>query len=202
MLKLSRVHVCFQQSLNESRPKKKCKCRKKVSISEATRLVEQGTAQWLILDRYTVIDKEVCPICSGGSLKKGCQNCGGSGKIETQNQVEVLGNDIVLATAASQEKNRPPVYRSVLALKTPRVATVERSHIEKAYLDGNKDEADRIEAYGMMILEARIEMGIGVEPPDNPETGTGRRYDYGRTPFARISDERTGIGKTGAKIVE
>jgi hypothetical protein len=45
---------------------------------------------------------------------------------------------------------------------------------------------DRIEEYGRLILDARMYAGIdrvpmiGVEPADNPDTGEGRRYDYGR----------------------
>jgi hypothetical protein len=54
-------------------------------------------------------------------------------------------------------------------------------------LDGNKDAAARIEEYGMLILDARAFIGknripaIGIEPADNPKTGEGRNYDYGRT---------------------
>jgi hypothetical protein len=94
------------------------------------------------------------------------------------------------------------VYKPVKALKTPRVATIEKAHIYRAYVDGDKEEAERIEAYGLMTLEARIEMGIKPEPADDPKTGTGRNYDTGRSPFARIADERTSIGGIGKRIGE
>jgi hypothetical protein len=115
---------------------------------------------------------------------------------------DTLSTDIVLVTAGSLDSDGVPVYKPVKALKTPRVATIERSHIEKAYLDGNKEEQERIEAYGLMTLQARIEMGIKPEPEDDPKTGTGRNYDRGRSPFARIADERTNIGGVGKRIGE
>jgi hypothetical protein len=71
-------------------------------------------------------------------------------------------------------------------MKTPRVATIESEHIERAYVEGVKEAAERIEEYGMLILDARTYVGpnripaIKPEPPDDPKTGTGRRYDFGR----------------------
>ena len=106
-------------------------------------------------------------------------------------------------------------YRPTLAMKTPRVATIEASHILRAYVSDeaiamveiaerngkkiqkfNNDQTspqaakatrDRIEEYGRLILDARFFVGpnrisaIMTEPEDDPKTGTGRRYDYGRT---------------------
>ena len=202
-MKLSRVHICFSQHLNEQKPKH-CRCRKRVSLAEATQMVEKGFAQWLVYSQTTAVEKEICPICINGKFKKGCQNCKSSGEIEKSYLIKVLSTDIVLISSGSTDDNNRIVYRSVKANKTPRVATIEKAHIERAYIYDNKEEQERIEAYGLMTLEARIEMGIGVEPPDDPKTGTGRKYDTGRTPFARISDERTtlGVGKIGVRIRE
>ena len=197
----STVHACYNQHLNENKPKR-CRCREKVSLSEATRQVEKGFAQWVILSQTLTVVKEICPICVNETLKKGCQNCRGTGEVERSHPYNVLGTDIVLVTAGSQDSDGRVVYKPVKALKTPRVATIEKSHIERAFVDGNKEEQERIEAYGLMTLEARIEMGIKSEPADDPKTGTGRTYDRGRSPFARIADERTSIGGIGKRIGE
>jgi hypothetical protein len=202
-MKLSLVHVCFNQHLSEKKPKR-CNCRKRISLTEATQQVEKGFAQWLILNEYTTIGSEICPICQNGDTKKNCQHCKTTGEVEKAYPVRVLGTDIVEVTAGCLDEENRIVYRSVKAKKTPRVATIEKAHIYRAFVDLDKEEQERIEAYGLMILESRIEMGIGVEPPNDLKNGTGRLYDYGRSPFARIADERTslGAGKVGARICE
>jgi hypothetical protein len=197
----STVHACYNQHLNESKPRR-CRCREKVSLAEATCQVEKGFAQWVILSQTLTTVKEICPICVNEGLKKGCQNCKGTGEVERSHPYNVLGTDIVLVTAGTADNDGWVVYKPVKALKTPRVATIERAHIERAYADGDKEEQARIEVYGLMTLEARIEMGITAEPVDDPRTGTGRNCDYGRSPFARIADERTSIGGVGKRIGE
>jgi len=77
-----------------------------------------------------------------------------------------------------------------LAMKTPRVATIESEHIDLAYCGDNdaKSQAarDRIEEYGRLILDARMYVGkdripcIVEEPKDDKKTFTGPTYDYGR----------------------
>jgi hypothetical protein len=193
-------HVCFSQHLNEKKPRK-CTCRKRLTLAQATAKVKDGFAEWIILSTTTTTGKEPCPICAGGPTKKSCQNCDKTGEVEIAYITYKYGNDIVLVTAGTPE-NGKVTYRSVKSKKTPRVATIEKSHIERAYVSGNKDEQERIEAYGLMTLQARVEMGIGIEPADNPKTGEGRHCDYGRSPFARISDERTSIGTVGLRITE
>jgi hypothetical protein len=210
MKTFSRVHVCYSQHLNEKGPKKKCRCREKISLTEATQRVRDGFAQWIILGKTIVEGKGICPICENGSLKKGCQSCKGSGEVTTYHEIKTESNNIVAVTSATPEPGRAPVYRPVLALKTPRVATIEKAHIHRAYLgtvahpNGDPEEQARIDAYGLSILETRIEMGIGVEPPDDPKTATGRKYDWGRASFASVPDSRTslGTGKIGARIAE
>ncbi len=202
-MKSSKVHVCHQAHLGENKPKR-CNCRKRISLAEATQRVEQGFAAWLVLSEHTAISKEICPICQAGDIKKSCQHCKTTGEVERAHPVRVLGTDIVEVTAGSLDEDNQLVYRSVKAKQTPRVATIEKAHICRAYIDKDKSEQERIEAYGLMTLEARIEMGIGIEPADDPKTGIGRKYDCGRSPYARISDERTklGVGKIGSRITE
>ena len=199
----STVHTCHNQHLGEQKPKK-CTCRKKISLAEATKQVEKGFAQWILKGQTTTTTTEICPICSNGDTKKTCQNCKKTGEVEVSHQVKSFGTDIVLVTAGTANDDGDLVYKPVLALKTPRVATVEAPHIVRAYVNNVIEEQERIEIYGLLTLQARVDMHIGVEPPDDPKTGTGRNCDYGRSPFARISDERTslGLGKIGARIVE
>jgi hypothetical protein len=197
----SKEHSCFSQNLGETKPRR-CRCRKRLSLAEATKQVERGFAQWLILSRTFTTVKEICIVCANEKFKKSCQNCHGTGEVEKSYPHDILGTDIVLVTTGALNDDGIPVYRSVKAKQTPRVATIEKSHIEKAYLEGNKEETERIEIYGLMILEARIEMGIKPEPADDPRTGTGRHCDYGRSPFVRIADERTSIGGVGKRIGE
>ena len=175
-----------------------------ITIADATEQVERGFAEWLITSSYTSPLKLVCHICQNTEAKKSCQNCGRTGEVEKEIRVNIFGTDIVLVAAGSITADGSLTFRSVLSKKTPRVATIEKAHIIRAYVNGNKDEQERIEAYGLMTLETRIAMPIGVEPPDDPSTGTGRNCDWGRSPFAKISDERTslGLGRIGGRIDE
>lgn len=201
-MKGSTVHSCFSQMLGEQKPKR-CRCRKKMSLIDATREVERGFAQWLILSQTLGTIKEICQTCGNDDkLKKSCQACQKTGEVEKTFPINVFGTDIVLVTTGSLDDAGRMVYKPVLAKKTPRVATIEKAHIHRAYLDNNKEEQERIEVYGLMTLESRIEMGIKPEPADDPKTGTGRNCDYGRSPFARIADERTSIGGIGKRLNE
>lgn len=199
----SLVHACHNQHLGENKPFK-CTCRKRISLADATKQVERGFAQWLVLSTTFVTGMETCPICQNTDTKKGCQHCKGIGEIEKTYPIVKHGSDIVLVTTGSPDDKGFLVYKPVLSKQTPRTATIEEEHIYRAYCDNVADEQERINEYGLMILQSRIDMGISVEPADDPKTGTGRNCDYGRSPFARISDERTslGIGKMGARIAE
>lgn len=198
---LSTEHSCFSQHLNEPKPKR-CRCRKKLTLADATKQVEKGVAQWVVLSQTTAKVKETCHICANDILKKGCQNCQGTGEVERDHVHTTHETDIVLVTTGCVDDDGNMVHKPVKALKTPRVATIEEEHIIRAYVQGYPEEQERIEEYGLMTLESRIEMKIGVEPADDPKTGTGRNCDYGRSPFARIADERTSIGTVGKRISE
>jgi hypothetical protein len=149
-------------------------------------MVKNGEARWIVLGRTQGEIDAVCPLCLADSEVKNCANCRGSGKVRATDIVEEYGEDIVLVSRAAVDKKERK-YRPALAMKTPRVATIEEEHIELAYVYGVKEAQERIEEYGRLILDARMYIGkdripvIKVEPPDDPKTGTGRRYDYGRT---------------------
>lgn len=189
-MSVSRVHHCIAQikvaeELSEP-PAPKCRCKKFVGITEATLMVKNGEASWIVLTRRTAPILEVCDLCHADPTMLYCANCGGLGQVLGTEVIEDLGTDIVLVSrkpADKKEKKRS----SALAAKTPRVATIESEHIVLAYLLNKREAQQRIEEYGRLILDARSFQGkartpmIGVEPVDDLKTGTGRRYDYGRT---------------------
>ena len=80
-------------------------------------------------------------------------------------------------------------------LRTPRGATIEKAHIERAYLfGGNEEERKRIEIYGLLTLLARVSVGKKYEALKIEPEG-GRENEWGR-PILIFGDERTpgGIG--------
>lgn len=90
------------------------------------------------------------------------------------------------------------------AKKTPRCATIEKTHMERAYLDGDLEDQARVNAYGMLTLLARIQVGKArviirdgaqravpnfVEHNFEPEGG--REKDFGVPIFFFTEDNRT-----------
>lgn len=72
--------------------------------------------------------------------------------------------------------------------KTPRGATIEKAHIERAYVDGDAEEQRRIETYGLLTLLTRLSCGKTlkrheIEPP-------GRETDWGRPILTFFNDDR------------
>jgi hypothetical protein len=162
-LRVSRVHACFDQSrvfafmepflsaditkeqltqlwdqaatqLGETRPKN-CRCSYRVTADEAEKLVKNGIADYLIIDwRYNAEKKVFFPAPN--------LNLVWGGK-----QAEELG-----------------LVKSSYAAKTPRVMTIEKANIERAYLDGREDEIARIEAWGE--LQRDVWASITVSYPD------------------------------------
>jgi hypothetical protein len=148
-------------------------------------MVKNGEASWIITKRTLEPVDELCALCHGDPEIKNCANCGGRGKVVGTATVEDYDNDIVLVSRPPADKKEKKRSRP-LAMKTPRVATIEEEHIQLAYVDGVKEAAERIEEYGRMILEARMFVGpnkipiIGTEPTDNLNKHEGRTYDFGR----------------------
>jgi RecJ-like exonuclease len=188
-MKDTKVHQCIShemvsQGLDEP-PANRCRCREFISYKEANERVKNGEARWIVTRRERGTHEVVCDLCKADPEVKNCAACGGSGKKTEAVVWETYGKDIVRVSQAAVDKTEKK-YRPALAMKTPRVATIESEHIENAYLNENKDAADRIEEYGMLILDARAFVGpnripaIGIEPADDPKTGTGRNYDFGR----------------------
>lgn len=132
---------------------KKCRCREVVSPAKARLLVESGFAEWLVISKEPVDVKKICPLClSEELLKKSCSLCGKTGEVVTTEFIYIKANDIVAVTTGSGESGME-VFRSVMSKQTPRVATIEYSHIIRAYVNQYKEDQDRIREYGKMSVE-------------------------------------------------
>ena len=187
---LVRVHTCksreyVAQGIDDP-PADRCRCRKTISKEKAKQKVDEGEARFVVLSRTHEPAEVPCPLCNADLEVKNCANCHGTGRVEIDNVRQEYGDDIVLVSRSAVDKKEKK-YRPALAMKTPRVATIEKNHIELAYVYEVKEAQERIEEYGRLILDARMFVGknripiIGVEPEDDPNTGQGRQFDYGRT---------------------
>jgi hypothetical protein len=210
-MRLSKVHDCVSQEMVaqglEEPPAKKCRCRRKIEYKQADQMVKKGEARWVVVGRERGTQDQICTICGGDATIKNCANCGGKGKIVVAAVWETYNYDIVLVAQASFDLKEKK-YRPARAMKTPRVATIESEHIERAYVEGVPEAAARIEEYGMLIVKEQLrQLAVGLsneefdaawreyedgkcnsplpvpirfEPENNLKTGEGRDCDYGR----------------------
>ena len=136
----------------------KCRCKKIIEYSAAQTEVREGRAAWVITKRNAVVIPKTCPICKNDDiLKKSCQGCSQTGILLETIYVPVDGTDIVVSSEVEvrEEKGvKKEISRTAVAKRTPRVATIEKAHMERAYLfGGDQAERDRIEVYGEMNKE-------------------------------------------------
>lgn len=211
-MNVSKVHSCHGQEAvvlqEQEPPAKKCSCRQIITITEATGLVKRGEAKWIVKTRTRGFREIACSLCKGDPEVKNCARCHGTGKQGESFVEDIPGTDIVYTSSDPvDEKERKK--RKWLAPKTPRVATIESEHIERAYVECVPEAAARIEEYGMLILKEQFRqlatgitieefdaawkeyeesdyrsypaVPIRLEPSDNPKRGEGRNCDYGRT---------------------
>jgi hypothetical protein len=189
-MSVSRVHYCISQERiaqgTEEPPAQNCRCRKFISIDKATYLVEIGEASWVIIRRNRGLEEVPCRLCKGDPAFKKCASCKSTGKEIKYYEDDIFGNDIVYTSRDPKDKAEKK-KRLWLAPKTPRTATIESEHIERAYVYDNKDAQNRIEEYGRLIIEARAFIGpnkipaIVDEVADDLTKGQGPSYDYGRS---------------------
>ncbi len=78
------------------------------------------------------------------------------------------------------------IVRSALAMKTPRVQTVEKAHIERAYIDKKQDDIDRIEMWGDLAQKVITDLIVPFIPDP---------YGHGRPILVNFNDERSAKGK-------
>lgn len=181
------IHHCIDQELIvlglKEPPAEECSCKEPVSLTRATKMVNSGEAAWVVVGRTRGTAEVVCHLCNGDAEVKNCANCGGKGKEEVSRVWDTYNDQIVRVSRRPVDPNERKV-RSGMALRTPRVPTVESKHIWRAYLDETQHAIDRIDEYGLMILEARIALGIKPENPIRREDG-GLLEDWGRAPWAK-----------------
>lgn len=169
MLRPCRIHSCFQQALGEIK-KENCRCKYRVSLDQAKKLVEEGLASWLIVDYKKGADGQSVPVTSWN-----------------------------LVWGSKQEDEPESVVRSALAMKTPRVQTIERPHIERSTdplmkVDGKwvyekgkvPEDATRIEEWGRL----QQEVWQNLLAPFIPDP-----YGNGRPIIVNFKDDRTCVGK-------
>lgn len=172
-----KVHHCFQVKKGFERDTPlspdKCKCRQFISVQRAAAEVEHGLAQYVVVMEKHGETEETCNICGGlDDLKKTCQACGKTGVITIPKVYLSIGEDIVYISLDGKQNSKTTQVK-----KSP---TIEKAHIERAYVNGNQMEQARIELYGLSIADFMRSLISGFEPPDDLKTHTGRKYDYGR----------------------
>lgn len=134
------LHACFSQCLGENRPEK-CNCRKRVSKEKAQELIDLGLVEWIITNWvYNDEQKKLVPVHHAWHL--------------------------VYSSAAPEDAES--IVHAGYALKTPRVQTIEKAHIERSVVDGKQEDIDRIEEWGRMSREV-IESLIVPFMPDPME---------------------------------
>lgn len=160
-LRPSLVHHCHSQNLNEPRPAK-CRCRYRVTTEQAKKLVEEGLASYLIVDWKTDSAGQSVPVTSWNLVWGSKQ----------EDSVEDL------------EK-----VRSAFALKTPRVQTIEKAHMERAYVGtkefpkGSPLEQERINEWGRLAQEVISDLTVTYWPELNdPFEGKPVFYFIGYEP--------------------
>ncbi|HXQ37222.1 MAG TPA: hypothetical protein VN843_24645 [Anaerolineales bacterium] len=188
---------CMGQELVAKRlaepPAPPCRCKKMVDYAYANELVKRNEASWVITSVKAVEAEVDCSLCSKKTEveKKTlivCGECGGTGKVKEPREIKSYNDDIVLLSSVSVDpKNKK--YRWNTRAKTPRVPTIEKKHIIRAYIDNLKYAAQRIEEYRTMIQEELGEFGAELKAinsetqkteivkPGNPEP-TDRRIAY------------------------
>ena len=129
--------------------RKKCRCRKLVEYAVANEMVKFGEAMWFVVSRERGIQTVTCPLCGPKDPSKSCDLCKGTGVTEAPAVWDTYTEDIVLINHRTKTNK----------VSTPRVATIESEHIERAYVDGVKEAAERIEEYGQLIQWTLQEMG-------------------------------------------
>lgn len=106
--------------------------------------------------------------------------------VDYKNSVPVESWNLVWGREA--EKNEDQETRGSYAKQTPRVQTIEKAHMERAYLDGKKADIDRINVWGELAQEVLASLII-TEFGDDPFEGRAVLYLIG-------FDQRASAGKT------
>lgn len=194
-IKKVRKHTCDQ-----GRSPKDCDCRKLISETEAADLVNKNQAEWVILSFEESL--KVCPVCDGGELKTTCSNCNKTGRIV--NSKPIYGEDI---TVTFGSRNQVTISKKTPRSPTIEQGHIFRA-LEDPGSSRSDNARARWDEFELLTLKERIKLLVvnynselfetawkaweadpsqpfplefRTEPPDNRQTGVGRRYDYGRS---------------------
>lgn len=129
--------------------RKTCRCRKVVDWKTANEMVKLGEAMWFVVARERGVQTVTCPLCGPTDISKTCEVCHGGGTAEAPAVWDTYTDDIVLINHRTKTNK----------VSTPRVATIESEHIERAYVEGVKEAAERIDEYGQLIQWTLQELG-------------------------------------------
>jgi hypothetical protein len=195
----SKVHACHIQQqvvLGKMEPSKsKCTCRKFVDYAEANDMVKCGEALWFVVARERGVQEKACRLCSGlDQASATCDLCKGTGKMEVAVAWETYNEDIVELPHESKSK-RPIV-------STPRVPTIEKGHIVRAYASGYTIDAEKTidfeEIYNVALTKA--EPGKLREWRGEGEEARERIEEYGQ--MIQGSLQESGASLRDAKTKE
>ena len=129
--------------------RKTCRCRKIVDWKTANEMVKLGEAMWFVVARERGVQTVTCPLCGPVDPSKSCEVCHGGGTAEVPAVWDTYTDDIVLINHRTKTNK----------VSTPRVATIESEHIERAYVMDNPEAQARIEEYGQLIQWTLQELG-------------------------------------------
>lgn len=96
-----------------------------------------------------------------------------------------------LVWGRTQEAGEETETRGAFAKQTPRVQTIERAHMERAYVDGKKADIERINAWGELQHEVWTKLTVDFIP--NP-------WGEGRPLVIDSNDLRSSVGQTVSGI--
>lgn len=80
--------------------------------------------------------------------------------VDWRNNFPVEGSNLVWGARPEKQRDENEKLSSAYAIKTPRVQTIEKAHMERAYINGKQDDLDRIQAWGELAQEIIAELTI------------------------------------------
>lgn len=95
--------------------------------------------------------------------------------VDWRNGFPVEGSNLVWGARPEKQREKDEKLSSAYALKTPRVHTLEKADLERAYVNGKQDDLDRIQAWGELAREVIAEL---TKPWDGHDPFEGRAVCY------------------------
>ena len=139
------LHICYQPPYTAFN-RELCRCRKRLHAEQAQFLVDHSFA-YFHNPTVTLVETvgDVCPVCDNDpTWIRSCEFCKRTGFEQLiVRKVEPTSGDVVLV-------NLPEEYGGVRSkqIKTTRIDGITRTDIERAYVEGNQEFAEKINEYG------------------------------------------------------